>query len=282
MSGRYCVVIPAYQAAKNIGELVRRIKEQGLAVVVVDDGSRDATAALAAGAGALVISHLRNEGKGRALRTGFDHVVRERYDGVITMDGDGQHDPAEIPELIRAGELQHAGIVLGNRMTNPAVAPPPGFASQSETSGVGGTGAPPPMGGRDVAPLGAGPAPSGGGTGAPMPRALPVGLHAGSMPPARRRTNALMSSIVSALAGQPIPDSQCGFRLIRKEVLEDLPLRARRYEIETELLLKAARRRWKIISVPIRSIYDNHASHIQPLREGLRFIGIILRALFRR
>ena len=222
-NGRYCVVIPAFQAAKSIGELVRRIKEQGLAVVVVDDGSRDATAALAAGAGALVISHLRNEGKGRALRTGFDHVVRERYDGVITMDGDGQHDPAEISELIRAGELQHAGIVLGNRMTNGS-----------------------------------------------------------AMPPARRRTNKLMSSIVSALARQPIPDSQCGFRLIRKEVLEDLSLRARRYEIETELLLKAARRRWKIISIPVRSIYDNHESHIQPLREGLRFTGIILRALFLR
>ena len=222
-SGRYCVVIPAYQAAKSIGELVRRIKSQGLAVVVVDDGSHDETASIAASGGALVISHLRNEGKGRALRTGFEHVVREHYDGVITMDSDGQHDPAEIPELIRAGEVQHAGIVLGNRMANGS-----------------------------------------------------------SMPTARRRTNTLMSTIVSVIARQRIPDSQCGFRLIRKEVLEDLPLRSRRYEIETELLLKAAARRWKIISVPIRSIYDNHPSHIQPVREGLRFVAIILHYLIRR
>ena len=223
MSGRYCVVIPAYQAAKTIGELVHRIKNQGLAVVVVDDGSRDDTAAIAAAEGALVISHLRNEGKGRALRTGFEYAIRERYDGVITMDSDGQHDPVEIPQFIRAGEVQHAGIVLGNRMTNGS-----------------------------------------------------------SMPPARRRTNALMSTIVSAIARQQIPDSQCGFRLVRKEVLEDLPLRARRYEIETELLLKAASRRWKIVSVPIRSIYDNHPSHIRPVREGLRFVAIVLRALLRR
>ena len=222
-SSRYCVVIPAYQAAKSIGELVRRVKHQGLAIVVVDDGSRDETAAIASAEGALVISHLRNEGKGHALRTGFEHAIREHYDGVITMDGDGQHDPAEIPQLIRAGEVQHAGIVLGNRMTN-------------------------------------GP----------------------SMPMARRRTNRLMSAIVSMISRQQIPDSQCGFRLIRKEVLEDLPLRAKRYEIETELLLKAASRRWKIISVPVRSIYDNHPSHIHPVREGLRFAAVLLRFFVRR
>ena len=222
MSGRYCVVIPAYQAAGSIGGVVRRIKTQGLAVIVVDDGSHDDTAAIAAAEGALVISHLRNQGKGRALRTGFERTVREGYDGVITMDSDGQHDPAEIPQLIRACEMQHAGIVLGNRMTN----------------------------------------------GSPMPSL-------------RRRTNALMSAIVSVITRQPIPDSQCGFRLIRKEVLEDLPLRAQRYEIETELLLKAASHRWKIISVPIRSIYDNHLSHIRPVREGLRFTAVILRHLCR-
>ncbi len=221
--GRYCVVIPAYQAAKTIGELVRRIRSQGLAIVVVDDGSRDETAAIAAAEGALVISHLRNEGKGRALRTGFEHAIREHYDGVITVDSDGQHDPAEIPQLIRAGELQHAGFVLGNRMT-----------------------------------------------------------HGSSMPKARRRTNALMSTIVSVIARQQIPDSQCGFRLIRKEVLEDLPLRSRRYEVETELLLKAASRRWKIVSVPVRSIYGDHLSHIRPVREGVRFVAIVLRYLLRK
>ena len=91
-----------------------------------------------------------------------------------------------------------------------------------------------------------------------------------------------MSTIVSVIARQQIPDSQCGFRLIRKEVLEDLPLRSRRYEVETELLLKAASRRWKIVSVPVRSIYGDHLSHIRPVREGVRFVAIVLRYLFRR
>ncbi|MBI4341805.1 MAG: glycosyltransferase family 2 protein [Candidatus Omnitrophica bacterium] len=221
MQGRYCVIIPAFNAARTIGPLIRQIKPQGLAPVVIDDGSQDRTAAVASAEGALVISHLRNEGKGTALRTGFQYALRSSFDGVVTMDSDGQHDPGEIASLIRAGEVQHAGIVLGNRMAN----------------------------------------------GAAMPRG-------------RRVTNALMSSIISAMARQAIPDSQCGFRFIRREVLQAVPLRAQRFEIETELLLGATAQRWKIVSVPVRSIYPAaHRSHIHPVWDGLRFLGLVLRHL---
>ena len=224
MNGKYCAVIPAFDAAKTIGEVVRRVKEQGLGVVVVDDGSRDGTAAIASRQGALVISHLRNQGKGSALRTGFEYALRSHYDGVVTLDSDGQHDPMDTPQLIQAGERQHAGIVVGNRLTNGAV-----------------------------------------------------------MPPMRRLANQVMSGIVSAIVRQHIPDSQCGFRFIRKEVLEQVPLRAKRFEIETELLCAAAARRWKIISVPIRAIYPtHHASHIRPMRDAVRFLGVILQHLGRR
>lgn len=224
MTGRYCVIIPAFNAAKTIGELVRNVKAQGLNVVIIDDGSHDQTASIASAQGALVISHLRNQGKGRALRTGFEYALRAQYDGVVTLDGDGQHDPAEILQLIRAGEHQHAGIVIGDRMKN----------------------------------------------GAPMPRM-------------RRWTNALMSSIVSSIARQHIPDSQCGFRFIRREVLAQVPLRSQRFEIETELLFGAAARKWKIVSIPVRSIYGRHQSHIRPLRDAARFLTVTLRfLLFRR
>src|SRR3990167_9291399 len=90
-SGRYCVVIPAFNAAETIGALLRSIKRQGLPVVVVNDGSADETAPIASAEGAVVISHLRNEGKGRALRTGFEHALRAQYDGVITMDRSEEH-----------------------------------------------------------------------------------------------------------------------------------------------------------------------------------------------
>lgn len=223
MTGRYCVVIPAFEAEKHIGVLVAQVKRQGLPVVVVDDGSKDQTAAVASGQGALVISHLRNEGKGRALRTGFEYALRSRYDGVVTMDGDAQHDPEEIARLIQTGEHQHAGIVVGNRMANGA-----------------------------------------------------------SMPTVRHWTNAVISVLVSTLIRQRIPDSQCGFRFIRKEVLETVPLRCARFEVETELLLGAAARRWKIVSVPVRTIYADYQSHIRPVRDTARFARLILRHLLWR
>ena len=219
-TSRYCVIIPAFNAEKTIGTLVQQIRQQGLPIFVIDDGSSDHTAAVAAASGALVVSHLRNQGKGCALRTGFEHALRGGYDGIVTLDGDGQHDPADIPQLIRIGEIQHAGIVLGNRLMDGA-----------------------------------------------------------TMPSIRRRTNTFMSAIVSAVARQRIPDTQCGFRLIRKEVLSSITLRSKRFEIETELLLRAAAKRWKIVSVPVRTIYNGHASHIQPLRESVRFIGVILKHL---
>ena len=223
MKGRYCALIPVVDAAQTIGEVVRQVKAQGLSVVVIDDGSRDETPAAASEQGAIVISHLRHQGKGCALRTGFEYALRSRYEGVVTLDGDGQHDPADIPQLIDAGERQHAGVVLGDRMAN-------------------------------------GPA----------------------MPAIQRWANTLMSAIVSGVARQRIPDSQCGFRFIRKEVLEDLPLRARRFEIETELVAAAALRKWKIVSVPVRSISrPGQASRIRPLRDAARFLGVVLRYLGR-
>jgi hypothetical protein len=81
------------------------------------------------------------------------------------------------------------------------------------------------------------------------------------------------------MARQQIPDSQCGFRFIRKEVLESVPLRSTRFEIESELLLRATARRWKVISVPIKSIYQEHASYIRPVRDALRFIMLVMRCL---
>jgi len=222
MNGRYCVVIPAFQAAKTIGALVNRVKNLGLSVLVVDDGSRDQTASVAAGQGAVVISHLRNKGKGAALRTGFEYALRAQYDGVITMDGDGQHDPGEITLLIHEGERQHAAIVVGDRL-----------ASQT-------------------------------------------------IPTVRRWTNHLMSVIVSRMVRQRIPDSQSGFRLIRREVLATTPLTTRHFEIETELLLAASRHRWKIISVPVKTSYHNHVSHIRPIVDGVRFFQVLLRHFFAR
>jgi glycosyltransferase involved in cell wall biosynthesis len=99
--GRILAIIPAHDEAARIGHVVEGVRRH-LPVLVVDDGSSDDTAALAEAAGAQVIRQAPNQGKGAALRAGFAASLAEGAEAVITLDGDGQHDPAEIPSFLGA------------------------------------------------------------------------------------------------------------------------------------------------------------------------------------
>lgn len=113
------VIIPAYREAKRIAGVVREVLKHIRPVIVVDDGSPDSTAAEAEAAGAIVIRHARNLGKGAALNTGFTHAIRERFDFVITMDADGQHAPADIPRFIEEYRRSGVAVLVGSRMADP-------------------------------------------------------------------------------------------------------------------------------------------------------------------
>jgi glycosyltransferase involved in cell wall biosynthesis len=114
---KIAVLIPAYNASESLRGVIEGIKGYGLVIVVVDDGSEDATAEIAHAAGARVIRHTRNRGKGAALRTGFCFLLNEGYKAIITMDADGQHDPSFIPHLIRAYNEGGDDIIIGSRAT---------------------------------------------------------------------------------------------------------------------------------------------------------------------
>ncbi len=98
---RVIALIPGYEEGPRIGAVVA-VARQHLPVLVVDDGSTDDTAAQAEAAGAQVLRQAPNQGKGAALRAGFRHALAEGYDGIVTLDADGQHDPAEIPRFLDA------------------------------------------------------------------------------------------------------------------------------------------------------------------------------------
>lgn len=100
------------------------------------------------------------------------------------------------------------------------------------------------------------------------------------MPLVRKLTNKFMSWMISLVCHQNIPDSQCGFRLIKREILEKVDLKTRKFEIESELLIKTARLNHKIKSVIIRTIYAGEKSQINPIFDTLRFIKFILREYF--
>lgn len=110
-------LIPAYDAADTVGEVVRGAKAFLSRTIVVDDGSSDTTSAEARSSGARVLRLDSNLGKGVALRTGFSLALSEGAEAVVTIDADGQHDPMEIPRLLRCWRETNAGIVIGSRAT---------------------------------------------------------------------------------------------------------------------------------------------------------------------
>lgn len=215
---KICTLIPLYNEAATIEELVKAAAKYSNGCLVVDDGSIDGSAQLASQAGAKVLHHQQNLGKGVSLRDGFDYILKQDYDAVITLDGDGQHDPRDIPKFIAQASDSSVGIIVGNRMNN-----------------------------------------------------------VGRMPPIRILTNKFMSFIISKLSGQKIIDSQCGYRLIKKSVLEKLRLSTARFEIESEMLIDASRNNFKIDSVPISSIYQKETSRINPVVDTLRFTRFVFR-----
>ena len=115
---RTLVVIPCKNLESEVGEVVRGVLglNLGLDVVVINDGSTDGTSAAAETAGAHVLEHEVNLGKGAALKTGFEYAVAKGYDAVVTMDGDGQHDPSAIPDFLDALDKCDADIIVGTRM----------------------------------------------------------------------------------------------------------------------------------------------------------------------
>jgi glycosyltransferase involved in cell wall biosynthesis len=107
-------LIPAYQEATRIGPVIAGTLRH-LPVVVVDDGSKDDTVAVAEAAGATVIRQVPNQGKGAALRMGCRQALDPGCRAVVTLDADGQHDPAEIPAFLAAWEATHEPLIIGAR-----------------------------------------------------------------------------------------------------------------------------------------------------------------------
>lgn len=119
-----CVLIPCLNEKKTIAKVVGDLVALGLPVIVVDDGSDDGTPDVVAAMPVTLLRHDTRRGKGEALRTGFLEVLRQGFDSVVTMDGDGQHSPADVPRLLAAAHAFPGHIVIGARLLDKAQQPP--------------------------------------------------------------------------------------------------------------------------------------------------------------
>jgi glycosyltransferase involved in cell wall biosynthesis len=214
-------LVPAYQAAAHLGEVLLGLQSLAVPpdVLVVDDGSRDATAAVGRQHGARVHSFAGNRGKGYALIAGFQALAD--YDGVVTLDADGQHPPECFPAFVAAAAAG-ADLVLGRRARTP------------------------------------------------------------DMPFARRFANAFSSGWATWLAGQTISDSQCGYRLYGRRVLALTPMTPGRYEVESEVAVRAARLGFRLAEVEIPTVYGEEKSQIHPFRDVPRIFGTFARLTHER
>jgi len=113
---RTCAIIPVHNEASTIAEIVRETKKYVDIVLVVDDGSDDGTAEIAQDNGAYVIRHSANRGVGTALQSGYDTAISNRFDYIVQLDGDGQHNPNYIPELLEVA--QKCDMVIASRFLN--------------------------------------------------------------------------------------------------------------------------------------------------------------------
>jgi glycosyltransferase involved in cell wall biosynthesis len=111
------IIIPAYNEGERIGKVVKGVREVApdFDILVVNDGSKDDTVAASRNAGAVVVSHPFNLGYGVAIQTGYKFALTKGYDFAVQMDGDGQHDPAYIPQLLAAVIQGKTDFVLGSR-----------------------------------------------------------------------------------------------------------------------------------------------------------------------
>jgi glycosyltransferase involved in cell wall biosynthesis len=212
-------IIPAYREERHISDVVRRTRQQLDHVVVIDDGSSDNTARCARDAGAEVIVHSQNRGKGEAIKTGLRHWLDRQFIHVIILDSDGQHLPEEIDRFIAAAaQAGSRGFFLGNRMNNLT-----------------------------------------------------------GMPFVRRVVNRYMSNRISRICRQEIPDTQCGFRMLDRQLIPELLEGGNRFDYETEMLIIASRKGYRIESVPITTVYSDEVSKIHPARDTIRFFKLMRR-----
>jgi len=212
------IVIPVFNEAATLGDVV--VAAARIApVLVVDDGSVDDSARVAERAGAAVLRHSRRLGKGQALRTGIAAARSRGATLVVTLDGDGQHDPRDVPVLLDAARAAPGTVILGSR-----------FA--------------------DV----------------------------GTLPVDRVNAIRVAGFFVAWATGLTIRDTQCGLRVYPIALFDESAPRRGGFVFETEVLVDAAARGWRVREVPVRVIPRAvRRSRFNPLSDGTA-IGAYLAA----
>jgi len=223
----YSVLIPAFNAEKSIGELLRQlqnIKNKPSHSIVIDDGSSDNTYAISSQYNAHVIKFDKNYGKGLALQKGFEifkQISSDPY--LICLDADLQHPTGSIEKFLEKARDEKSPVIIGKRE-----------------------------------------------------------IRIGKMPFLRYLSNKITSYILSGITEQNIQDSQCGFRLISRDIMNDTIFKENGFQFESEFIIRCAEKNIPIKFVDIPTIYNSHHSSINHVGDTIRFIKLVIREIFKK
>lgn len=215
MKNKTAIIIPVYNHCDRVGEVIEGSLNHGMPVIVVNDGSTDSTAAVVRQfSGITQLQHDRNQGKGAAILTGLAEAKSQQCQMAITIDGDGQHKPEDIPNLLAAMEDEGPTLVIGCRQ----------------------------------------------------------GMDAEENVPWTSRFGREFSNFwVWASGGPWLEDSQSGLRLYPVEETLELDIKARRYQFEVEVLVKAWLQGVAIVEAPVQVVYQAKGERISHFRPWLDF-----------
>jgi glycosyltransferase involved in cell wall biosynthesis len=222
------VVIPAYNEAQTIRGIAQGALRSTSLVIVVDDGSADATAAALDGLPITLLRNAENSGKAASLARAFAHALDCGADTVVTLDADGQHRPEDIPLLLAAHDASPRAVVVGSRLHDDT-----------------------------------------------------------NIPRDRYLANRFANFWIAWAAGQPISDSQSGFRVYPASLLREVKPRNDRasgFVFESEVLIEAGRRGYMIRAVPVPAIYEprGRRSHFRPILDIARIVRMVAWKLLSR
>ncbi len=222
------IAIPAYNEERTIGGLAQSALALCPRVLVVDDGSSDATVAQLQDLPVTLLKHPVNRGKAASLRSAFEHALANEARCVVTLDGDGQHDPGDAPSLLAAWQREPERLVIGSRLHDKS-----------------------------------------------------------QFPVARYRANRFACFWIAWAAGHPIADSQSGFRVYSRVVMEIAisgRVRGSRFTFESEIIIEAADQGHTTLAVAIPGRYPGNArrSHFRPVIDIAKIVVMVAARLLKK
>jgi len=241
--------IPCYNTAKTIAKVVAKTKKYVDEVIVIDDGSKDKTALSAKKAGAKVITHPKNKGYGAAVKSCFIAAQAVDADVLVIIDGDGQHNPDDIPSLLSPIINKEADLVIGSRFLHASVILE---ASKGGAEGSQGRAVPSPS---------------------PETYNSKLKTHNSPMPPYRRFGIGVITLLWNIGSKIKVSDTQSGFRAYNKLMIKDMLISENGMSSSIEILEILRKKNPRIKEIPITCSYENNNSHLTT-KAALHGLGV--------